>query len=127
MATVLPHRPVRTLDEAQRRVRHPLGRIRGTIRTYVGLEGVALLLTLLALWFWVTFALDYGPFRVFDLDWVQEVPYRWARALSLGALFLTGVVLLRLSLLRRMYGPEAGAIASVAFASTVKRQTLPVW
>jgi hypothetical protein len=127
MATAVPPRPVLNLDEAQRRVRHPLGRIRGTIRTYVGLEGVALLLTLLALWFWVSFALDFGPFRLFDLDWVQEVPYRWARALSLGVLFLGVLVLLRLSLLRRMYGPEARLISAVAFASTVKRQTLPVW
>jgi hypothetical protein len=127
MATVLPPRPARTLAEAHRRVRHPLERIRGTIRTYLGLEGVALLLTLLALWFWVSFALDYGPFRVFDLDWVQEVPARWARAFSLGVLFLGGVVLLRLSLLRRLYGPEARDISAIAFASTVKRQTLPVW
>ena len=26
-----------------------------------------------------------------------------------------------------MYGPEAKAISAIAFASTVKRQTLPVW
>jgi hypothetical protein len=99
MATVLPNKPARTLAEAHQRVRHPLERIRGTIRTYLGLEGVALLLTLLALWFWVTFALDFGPFRLFDLDWVQEVPYRWARAFSLGVLFLGAVVVFRMSLL----------------------------
>src|SRR5271154_6436667 len=120
MATVTPRKPTRTLIEAQQHVRHPLERIRGTIRTYLGLEGVALLLTLLALWFWVTLAPDFGPFRVFDLDWVQEVPYRWARALSLGVFFLSAVVLLRLSLLRRLYGPEAKTISSIAFASTVK-------
>jgi hypothetical protein len=127
MATVSPRKSTRTLVEAQQHVRHPLERIRGTIRTYLGLEGVALLLTLLALWFWVTLALDYGPFRVFDLDWVQWVQYRWARALSLGILFLGAVVLLRMSLLRRLYGPESKTISSIAFASTVKRQTLPVW
>jgi hypothetical protein len=127
MATITPPAPARDLVESQRHVRHPLERIRGTIRTYVGLEGVALLLTLLALWFWVTFVLDFGPFRALELDWVQDVPYRWVRALVLGWFFLLGVVALRSDLIRRLYRGEVASISRTAFATTAKRQTLPVW
>jgi len=126
MATFTPHPRTRTLVESQAHVRHPLQRVRGTIRTYVGLEGAALLLTLLALWFWVTFVLDFGPFRVLGWDWVQET-YRPIRAFSLGWLFLCAVVVLRLGLIQRMFSAEAAAIARTAFATSKKRQTLPVW
>src|SRR5262245_9985297 len=126
MATVTSPKRSRTIVEAQQTVRHPLDRVRGIIRTYVGLEGAALLITLLALWFWVTFVLDFGPFRAGGWDWVQETP-RWARALSLGCFFLTGVVVLRMSLIIRLYGTEVGHILRTAFASSVKRQSLPVW
>src|SRR5262245_54569316 len=126
MATVTPPRRSMSLVEAQQHVRHPLERVRGTIRTYVGLEGAALLITLLALWFWVTFVLDFTPFRLFGWDWVQET-YRSLRALSLGALCLAAVVLLRIELIVRLFGAEARSIARTAFATGTKRQTLPVW
>jgi hypothetical protein len=126
MAIVTP--PKRTLVEAQQVVRHPLERVRGTIRTYVALEGTALLLILLALWFWVTFVLDFAPFRLFGWDWVQvEEISRPVRALSLGCLFLCAVALMRAGLIGRVFGPEARLISRTAFASTDKRQTLPVW
>ncbi len=125
MATITPRRP-QSLVEAHAHVRHPLQRVRGTIRTYVGLEGAALLLTLLACWFWVTFVLDFGPFRAVGWDWVQEMA-RPIRAFSLGWLFLCAVVLLRLGLIRRLFGEEASAILHTAFATSKKRQTLPVW
>ena len=126
MATVTPRPHARTLVEAQAHVRHPLQRMRGTIRTYVGLEGAALLLTLLALWFWVTFVLDFGPFRLVGWDWVQEVP-RPVRAFALGFFFLCAVVLMRLELMFRLFGDEASKIARIGFALSNKRQTLPVW
>ncbi len=29
----------------------------------------------LALWFWIGLLLDYGFFRLFHIDWVQELPW----------------------------------------------------
>src|SRR5689334_7182345 len=125
MATVLSPKRSQELVESQRRVRHPLQRIRGTIRTYVGLEGAALLLLFLALWFWFTFILDFGVFRAFGWDWVQEVPYTWIRAVSIGTLFLCGVCVMRVSLLNRLFGDEVRSILTIAFAVTRKRQNFP--
>ena len=44
---------------------HPLERLRGYIRTYVSLEGLAVLVLYLALWFWIGLLLDYGLFKPF--------------------------------------------------------------
>ena len=73
MATVLPTTTV-DRDEARRRVRSPLDRLRGTIRRYVGLEGLGVVGLYLALWFWIGLLLDYGLFRLFTFDWVQSTP-----------------------------------------------------
>jgi hypothetical protein len=62
-------------DETQRRVRHPLERLRGYIRFYVTAEGLAVLLLYLLLWFWIGLALDYGLFKLFNSDIVQELPH----------------------------------------------------
>src|SRR5262245_45374450 len=72
MATVTS--PARKWNQAEsrQRVYHPLERLRGYIRTYVTLEGIAVLLLYLACWFWIGLALDYGFFRLFTIDWVQE-------------------------------------------------------
>src|SRR5262249_43981917 len=86
MATA-PPRPPRNLDESHRRVRHPLQRLRGYIRTYVGVEGVITLLIFVALWFWIGLLLDYESFNLFHLDWAQETPV-YVRTLMLGALFV---------------------------------------
>jgi hypothetical protein len=67
--------PTRTLNlaEAQQQVRHPLERLRGYIRAYVSLEGAAVVAIFLALWFWIGVLLDYGMFKIFGVDWVQEL------------------------------------------------------
>jgi hypothetical protein len=72
MATVTPLKP---FDRAATdlRVRHPLQSLRGYIRTYVILEGSFVALFYLAVWFWVGLVLDWGPFRLFAFDWVQEL------------------------------------------------------
>src|SRR5579864_5270318 len=73
MASVTTPRSKYEHDENQRRVRHPLQLLRKYIRTYVALEGTALVLLFLAGWFWIGLALDYGAFRLFAFDWVQEL------------------------------------------------------
>ena len=75
MATVTSPPASFDRDETQRRVAHPLERLRGFIRFYVGSEGVAVLLIFLLLWFWIGLLLDYGSFKLFGLDWVQELPH----------------------------------------------------
>src|SRR5262245_36676977 len=105
MATATPPTRRLSLTESQQRVRHPLEKVRGIIRSYVGLEGAALLLTLLAIWFWVSLVLDYGVFRAFDKDWVQDFA-RPVRALVLGCFFLLAVVALRAGLIARMVGED---------------------
>src|SRR5437868_5393653 len=75
MATVTNPSRSRNLAEAHTRVRSPLARLRGYIRTYVSLEGAAILLLYLALWFWVGLLLDYGSFKAFTVDWVQDLPW----------------------------------------------------
>jgi hypothetical protein len=76
MATITtPSRSPERLAESQRKVRHPLERLRSTIRFYVSMEGATVLLLYLALWFWIGLALDYGFFKLFSVDWVQELPW----------------------------------------------------
>ena len=87
MATVTPS--VKRGDNEQR-VRHPLERLRGAIRTYVGLEGLAYFVIFLALWFWIGLLLDYGVFKAFSIDWVQEAP-RSLRGVLLAALALARI------------------------------------
>ncbi len=60
-------------DESQRRVRHPLQTLRKYIRAYVLLEGLAIAILFLAAWFWGGLLLDYGTFRLFAFDWLQEL------------------------------------------------------
>jgi hypothetical protein len=71
MATATP-RPI-DRPALDRRVRHPLQALRGYIRTYVVLEGAAIALIYLALWFWIGVLLDYGTFKLFAFDWIQEL------------------------------------------------------
>src|SRR4051812_8574220 len=74
MATVTtPPKPPVNRTDTDRRVRHPLQKLRGYIRTYVTLEGAAAAVLFLALWFWIGMALDYGTFRVFGLDWTYSL------------------------------------------------------
>jgi hypothetical protein len=75
MATITTPVPSRNLAEAQERVRSPLERLRRFIRTYVSLEGAAVVGLYLTLWFWIGLILDYGVFRLFHFDWVQETTW----------------------------------------------------
>src|SRR5207249_2099505 len=59
--------------ENQRRVRHPLRGLRKYILPYLPLAGGALAPLFLAFWFWVSPATDYGVFKLFAFDWVQEL------------------------------------------------------
>src|SRR6266545_2880615 len=73
MATVSePRRPFNRA-ETQRRVRHPLETLRGYIRRYVILEGTAIAIIFLASWFWIGLALDFGSFKLWAFDWIQEL------------------------------------------------------
>ena len=62
MATVSTPPRRRSLAEAHAKVLSPLARLRKYIRTYVSLEGAAVLGLYLALWFWIGLLLDYGFF-----------------------------------------------------------------
>src|SRR3954466_16030258 len=53
---------------------HPLGRLRGIIRWYVGIEGALAVLLFLAAWFWLAMLIDYGVFKLFAFDWALEAP-----------------------------------------------------
>jgi len=90
MATVTPVRSGRSLVEDNRRVRHPLERLRGYIRGYVSLEGLAVVGLYLALWFWIGLFLDYGFFKLFGVDWVQVLP--WGMRLGTLIVLLAGLL-----------------------------------
>jgi hypothetical protein len=75
MSTVAPPTRLPNLADANQRVRSPLERLRHYIRSYVGLEGTAIVGIYLSLWFWIGLILDYGVFRLFHLDWVQVLPW----------------------------------------------------
>src|SRR4051812_37337475 len=68
-----PHSAPARPDTVHGRVRHPLQTLRKYIRTYVLLEGLALAAIFLAAWYWLSLAVDYGMFRLFAFDWVQEL------------------------------------------------------
>src|SRR5258708_7837662 len=86
-----PKRPL-TLEESHGRVHSPLERLRGAIRTYIGLEGAITLFIFLGLWFWIGLILDYGFFKAFTLDWVQILPV-WFRA-GILIVLLSGLIAL---------------------------------
>jgi hypothetical protein len=92
MATVTRPSGITFHAEPTPRVKHPLERLRGYIRTYVSLEGLAALLLFLSLWFWIGLVLDYGFFKLFTIDWVQELPWG-LRAVILAVLSGAAVIL----------------------------------
>jgi hypothetical protein len=87
MATVTNLKPSFDRDESQRRVRHPLQRLRSYLRAYVTAEGLATLGVYLALWFWIGLLFDFGFFKAFGVDWVQVTPWE-LRAVVLAGLLL---------------------------------------
>ena len=71
-------------------IKHPLDRLRRVIRTYVGIESLAILAIFLSACFWLGLLFDYGVFKAFGVDWVQELPdwFRQAtRILVVAVLF----------------------------------------
>src|ERR1700730_10733862 len=73
MATVSEPRGKFNAAETDRRVRHPLAALRGHIRRYVLLEGLAVAILYLAVCFWAGLAMDYGLFRLFAFDLILRV------------------------------------------------------
>ncbi len=95
MATL--DKPTRPLDlgESNRRIRHPLQRLRSTIRLYVALECTALVLLFLAAWFWVGLVFDYGVFRLTSLSFLKMPPLDWVDvfpAVYYGLLVVLGIL-----------------------------------
>jgi hypothetical protein len=79
------------------RVYHPLDRLRGTIRKYVVIEGILSILIFLIAWFTLALALDYGLFKAFSWDWVQDSA-GWLRIVALGVALalLAGILIFRI-------------------------------
>ncbi len=102
MATVATSTPARNLADAHRQVRSPLERLRGCIRTYVGFEGALVFGLYVALWFWIGLAFDYGFFKLFGIDWVQQVPWSF-RAVLLGLLSAGLLAAVSLKVLTRLF------------------------
>jgi hypothetical protein len=101
MATVTKPEQHWDRDETQRRVAHPLERLRGSIRAYVSAEGLAILALFLLLWFWIGLLLDYGVFKALGVDWVQELPWMF-RAVVLCALVAAMLALVASKVLVRL-------------------------
>lgn len=95
MATVTETRTKNQADDPQ--VYHPLDRLRGIIRRYVVIEGLLSAVIFLALWYVLAIVLDYGVFKAFTWDWVQDGT-RWIRiiALVIGLALLGSIVVFRI-------------------------------
>jgi hypothetical protein len=95
LATVAHPVSAELREDTRDRVVHPLERLRGYIRLYVIVEGIAVLFLSLALVFWLGLLFDYGIFKAFGLDWVQELGYV-GRTLLLGLLFTATLAVIQL-------------------------------
>lgn len=112
MATVTHPVSAEFREDRPEQVRHPLQRLRGYIRLYVVAEGIAVLLLSLALIFWLGLLVDYGVFKAFGLDWVQELGYV-GRTLLFGFLFtltLAAIQLFRLGGQGKRLSSEPGPL-----------------
>jgi hypothetical protein len=111
MATANVPVPAFNRAEADRRVRHPLHAIRGWIRRYVLIEGLALAVLYVAACFWLWLLFDYGSWKLLAFDWLF-----WFTELAEGSgptvvlrgalLLLVGgglAVLIALKLIRRFF------------------------
>lgn len=119
MASVTPSEPIlQDRADTERRIRHPLQALRGYIRTYVLLEGLAVAILFLALWFWITLALDYGLFAIrLDaglfavgwFDWIKTLDRNFepasaltTRRLLLGLIVVAFLVVVLFKVVRRL-------------------------
>jgi hypothetical protein len=110
MATVTPRSPSFNRAEVDRRVRHPLQALRGSIRRYVTLEGVAVTVLYLSLCFWLGLAFDYGLFALLRFDWIKELDRAsgetasfWVRGFILLIVVAGLVAVISLKVLRRLF------------------------
>ncbi len=79
---------------ADPQVYHPLDRLRGIIHKYVVIEGILSAVIFLVAWYAVAMALDYGVFKAFTWDWVQDGT-KWIRVVALvAALALLGSIVI---------------------------------
>jgi hypothetical protein len=95
-ATDSPTTP-RPIPHDDRVVYHPLDQLRGIIRRYVVIEGILSILIFFVAWFTIVLALDFGLFKAFNWDWVQDSTM-WLRGVGLGValLLLVGIVTFRI-------------------------------
>lgn len=79
------------------RVYHPLDQLRGIIRRYVVIEGLLSVLIFLVAWYILALILDYGVFKLFTWDWVQDST-RWLRGavLAVGLGILAAILIFRI-------------------------------
>src|SRR6266851_6209183 len=95
MATATHPAPDAVREESGAQIADPLDRLRGYIRWYVVAEGMAVLFLSLAMVFWLGLLADYGVFKAFSVDWVQELGYV-GRSLLLGFLFIFTLAVIQL-------------------------------
>src|SRR5713101_1167074 len=107
MATVTHPAPDAVREESGAQIAHPLDRLRGYIRLYVVAEGLAVLFLSMALVFWLGLLVDYGVFKAFSVDWVQELGYV-GRSLMLGFLFIFTLAFIQVF---RLGGQGTGALS----------------
>jgi hypothetical protein len=101
MATLTTPRSA-NLAPVDERVRSPLEQLRTYIRLYVWLEGAAIFVVFLALWFWIGLLLDYGAFALLRWDWVKLLP-RWVRVVVLVGLSGTAAGLVAFKVISRLF------------------------
>lgn len=94
------------------KIAHPLGKLRGTIRRYVTIEGVLATLLFLVSWFWLAMLLDYGIFKLFAFDWALDAPKALRTiALVLAVAGLLAIVVTKIFLrLTREFSDESLAL-----------------
>jgi hypothetical protein len=89
MATIDRTPTRQQLAEARSKVRHPLAALRGYIRSYVTLEGVAFFLIFLFVWFWIGLLLDYVVLhKLLGVDYVRWLPFSGVA----GKIFRIGIL-----------------------------------
>jgi len=72
---------------------HPLARLRSIIRAYVTLEGILSSLLLIAIWFWLTLALDFGLHYFAGIDLLDKAPKLRYVLFALFAVLVAGVLI----------------------------------
>ncbi len=71
-----------TYEYVDPKIVHPLSKLRGYIRSYVTLDSFITTILFFAFWFWAAVVIDYGVFRIFTFDWVEDAP-RTLRTIAL--------------------------------------------